>query len=149
MEDMKKRIGQYIRAGMTNADIARTLGITESRLKHMVRKYGFTSMRRPGARRKTETGVEVPELEPEPEPEKPAGHNADRHLCKTCRFRPRRELKVKGFGCNYIGETNHSRGCKVENCDKYEKGNPKKGSSEDFKGFRDYTILNGNYLHER
>lgn len=145
--DRKKQLEAYVRAGMGNAAIAEALGISEPGVGHLVKRYGLTGLRRPGARRKTETGVEVPELEPEPE--KPAGHNADRHLCKTCRFRPRRELKVKGFGCNYIGDTNHSRGCKVENCDKYEKGNPKKGSPEDFKGFRDYTILNGNYLHER
>lgn len=126
MEDMKKRIGQYIRAGMTNADIARTLGITESRLKHMVRKYGLTGLRRPGARRKTKTGVEVPELEPEPEPEKPAGHNADRHLCRTCRFRMGPKLKAKGMGCDYLGNVGHSRGCRVEDCSVYEKGDPPK-----------------------
>lgn len=122
MENMKKRIGQYIRAGMTNADIARTLGITESRLKYMVRKYGLTGLRRPGARRKTETGVEVPE--PEPEPEKPAGHNADRHLCKTCMFRMTGTPKSNGMNCDYCSLNDHSRGCRADECTVYRKGAP-------------------------
>lgn len=124
MENMKKRIGQYIRAGMTNADIARTLGITESRLKHMVRKYGLTGLRRPGARRKTETGVEVPELEPEPEPEKPVGHNADRHLCRTCMFRMTGTPKSNGMNCDYCSLNDHSRGCRADECTVYQKGAP-------------------------
>lgn len=122
MEDMKKRIGQYIRAGMTNADIARILGIKESRLKHLVRKYGLTGIRRPGARRKTETGVEVPE--PEPEPEKPAGHNADRHLCKTCMFRMTGTPKSNGMNCDYCSLNDHSRGCRADECTVYRKGAP-------------------------
>lgn len=122
MGDMKKRIGQYIRAGMTNADIARTLGITESRLKHLVRKYGLTGLRRPGVRRKTETGVEVPELEPEPE--KPAGHNADRHLCRTCMFRMTGTPKSNGMNCDYCSLNDHSRGCRADECTVYQKGAP-------------------------
>lgn len=122
MEDMKKRIGQYIRAGMTNADIARTLGITESRLKHLVRKYGLTGLRRPGARRKTETGVEVPKLEPEPE--NPAGHNADRHLCRTCMFRMTGTPKSNGMNCDYCSLNGHSRGCRADECTVYRKGAP-------------------------
>lgn len=148
MADMRKQLLTCIRAGMTSAEIAEALGISYSQVGHLISKYGLAGMRRPGPRKRTKA-IEISELDLEPEPQKPSGHNADRHLCKTCKFRPRPELKVKGFGCNYIGETKHSRRCKVENCDKYEKGNPKKGSPEDFRGFRDYTILNGNYLHER
>lgn len=46
------------------------------------------------------------------------GHNADRHLCRTCRYRGYDGLN----GCDYIVFKGHSRGCKVEECDQYEKG---------------------------
>lgn len=47
--------------------------------------------------------------------------NTDRHLCKTCRFRGKDYSKN---GCDYIEHTGKSRGCKVENCSVYEKGDP-------------------------
>lgn len=47
--------------------------------------------------------------------------NTDRHLCKTCRFRGR---DYSENGCDYIEHTGKSRGCKVENCSVYEKGDP-------------------------
>lgn len=49
------------------------------------------------------------------------GKNADRHLCRRCRFRN------KHYGiCDYISYMHKSRGCKVADCDKYERG--KKGN---------------------
>ena len=45
------------------------------------------------------------------------GHNADRHLCKSCQYRG-----DGTYGCNYICITEHSRGCKAEDCDKYVRG---------------------------
>ena len=50
------------------------------------------------------------------------GHNADRHLCKTCRYR--NAAKSPKNGCDYAAIVGHSRGCEVEICDKHEKGNP-------------------------
>lgn len=47
--------------------------------------------------------------------------NTDRHLCKTCRFRGKDYSKN---GCDYIEHNKKSRGCKVENCSVYEKGDP-------------------------
>ena len=47
--------------------------------------------------------------------------NTDLHLCKTCRFRGKNCSKN---GCDYIEHTGKSRGCKVENCSVYEKGDP-------------------------
>lgn len=47
------------------------------------------------------------------------GPNADRHLCKTCKFRSNRPTVNS---CDYAGLMKHSRGCKVEECTKYEKG---------------------------
>lgn len=47
------------------------------------------------------------------------GHNKNRTLCRTCIYRAR------DFGvniCDYIEIKKHSRGCSVEDCDKYVKG---------------------------
>lgn len=47
------------------------------------------------------------------------GENKNRTLCRTCIYRAR------DFGvnvCDYIDIENHSRGCPVEDCDKYVKG---------------------------
>ena len=56
------------------------------------------------------------------------GHNADRHLCKICRFRcSSANAKSKRNGCEYKLHNNHTRGCSVEDCNVFEKGNPKKG----------------------
>jgi hypothetical protein len=46
-------------------------------------------------------------------------HNKDRNLCKTCIYRSREEAVNK---CDYILFIGHSRGCAVEDCDKYIKG---------------------------
>lgn len=55
------------------------------------------------------------------------GHNADRHLCKTCMWRSTdNNIKSGAAGCEYSLKHNHSRGCKVEDCTVYEKGDPKK-----------------------
>lgn len=49
--------------------------------------------------------------------------NADRHLCKTCQYRASAyDRNNAGMGCNYCDLMEHSRGCSVEECDKYVKG---------------------------
>ena len=50
------------------------------------------------------------------------GYNADRHLCKTCRFRGKQNGKNN---CDYIEHNKKRRGCKVEDCNVYEEGDPK------------------------
>lgn len=48
------------------------------------------------------------------------GWNKDRKKCRTCQFRSRNKSVN---GCDYIEHNDgHSRGCKVEDCDKYVKG---------------------------
>lgn len=42
--------------------------------------------------------------------------NADRHLCRTCKYR------AKTKGCDYYIMTNKERVCDPEECDKYEEG---------------------------
>lgn len=56
-------------------------------------------------------------------PDARPGWNADRKKCKTCKFRPASALKSNGAGCDYCDLVGHSRGCAVEDCDRYEKGN--------------------------
>lgn len=52
------------------------------------------------------------------------GWNADRKKCKSCRYRQAHNNPTdqnKG-NCNYIEIARHSRGCAVEDCDRYVKG---------------------------
>lgn len=51
------------------------------------------------------------------------GHNADRHLCITCTFRGKSN---KGIGCEYALHNNHTRGCSIEDCNVYKKGDPER-----------------------
>lgn len=55
-------------------------------------------------------------------PENKIASNADRHKCKTCMFQTT-GYNAKGAGCSYIEITGHSRGCSVEECSVYQKGN--------------------------
>lgn len=43
------------------------------------------------------------------------GINEDRHLCKTCKYKGYRHT------CDYIYITGWRRGCRVEDCNKYER----------------------------
>ena len=57
-------------------------------------------------------------------PDARPGWNADRKKCKTCRYRQAHNNPTdqnKG-NCNYIEIAGHSRGCVVEDCDRYVKG---------------------------
>lgn len=57
-------------------------------------------------------------------PDARPGWNADRKKCKTCRYRQAHNNPTdqnKG-NCNYIEIVGHSRGCTVEDCDRYVKG---------------------------
>lgn len=47
--------------------------------------------------------------------------NADRKYCETCVYRAASSDK---HGCNYIDIEKHSRGCSIEACTKYSKGDP-------------------------
>lgn len=58
--------------------------------------------------------------------EETKGKNADRHLCKTCKYRAVAYIQNgSGIKCEYaLKSGKRSRGCDVEDCDKYEKGAP-------------------------
>lgn len=54
-------------------------------------------------------------------PDAKPGWNADREKCKTCRYRQRKRNEITG-SCDYISIAGHSRGCAVEDCNRYVKG---------------------------
>ena len=66
-----------------------------------------------------------------PKPENKTASNADRHKCRTCMFRA--TGNTRGAGCSYIEITGHSRGCSVEECSVYQKGDAV--SKRKMKGF--------------
>lgn len=59
--------------------------------------------------------------------EKAKGRNADRHLCVKCKYRAAvYNKRGAGIKCEYVlkSGTRRSRGCAVEDCDKYARGKP-------------------------
>lgn len=96
---MKDIIEPLVRKGLSNQEIVKQTGI----------KYG------------TVWAAAKPVRE---EMEKYIGKNADRHLCETCKFRMTGAVKNNGAKCDYLSAKKHSRGCTVEDCSVYEKGEP-------------------------
>ena len=94
IEDKKEKIRKLVEEGYTNREIADRTGIPFGTVGYHAARF-----------RKKE--------------KEPAVDNSDRHLCKTCKFRSNRPTVNS---CDYAGLMNHSRGCKVEECTKYEKG---------------------------
>lgn len=93
IEDKKEKIRKLVEEGYTNREIADRTGIP----------FGTVGYHAARFRKKEKEPVD----------------NSDRHLCKTCKFRSNRPTVNS---CDYAGFMNHSRGCKVEECTKYEKG---------------------------
>lgn len=98
--------------GMKAPDIARKIGAKYSTV------YNWLNPEKCRPKKKSKMdhgGYRNPDAHP--------GWNADRKKCKTCKFRPASALKSNGAGCDYCDLVGHSRGCAVEDCDRYEKGN--------------------------
>ena len=94
IEDKKEKIRKLVEEGYTNREIADQTGIPFGTVGYHAARF-----------RKKE--------------KEPAVDNSDRHLCKNCKFRSNRPTVNS---CDYAGLMKHSRGCKVEECTKYEKG---------------------------
>lgn len=94
IEDKKEKIRKLVEEGYTNREIADRTGIPFGTVGYHAARF-----------RKKE--------------KEPAVDNSDRHLCKTCKFRSNRPTVNS---CDYAGLMKHSRGCKVEECTRYEKG---------------------------
>lgn len=93
--------------GMNSSQIARETGISPGSVYYYMH---------PEKKRKQEIPLDYKNPDARP------GWNADRKKCKTCKYRARED---KG-GCDYIEIARHSRGCAVEDCDRYVKGAPVK-----------------------
>ena len=107
-KEAKDIIEPYVKQGLTDSEIAEKTGI----------KYGTVWA---AAKKIRERLAET------------KGKNADRHLCKTCKYRAATyNQKNSGIKCEYAlkSGTKRSRGCDVEDCDKYEKGAPVKVKEE-------------------
>ena len=100
-------IEPYVRRGLSDSEIAKKTGI----------KYGTVWV---AAKKIRERLAET------------KGRNADRHLCKTCKYRAAAYIQNgSGIKCEYaLKSGKRSRGCDVEDCDKYEKGAPVKVKEE-------------------
>lgn len=94
--------------GMKVGQIARQIGAKYSTVYHWLNPEKC----RPKSKKQE---IPVDYKNPDAKP----GWNADREKCKTCRYRARAD---KGGGCDYIEIAGHSRGCDVEDCDRYVRG---------------------------
>lgn len=101
-------IEPYVRQGLSDSEIAKKTGIKYTTVWEAAKKI---------RERMAET----------------KGKNADRHLCRTCKYRAAAYYpNGTGIKCEYAlkSGTKNSRGCDVEDCDKYEKGAPIKVKDE-------------------
>lgn len=94
IDEKKERIRKLVEEGYTNREIADRTGIP----------FGTVGYHAARFRKKEKKSVV---------------DNSDRHLCKTCKFRSNRPTVNS---CDYADLMKHSRGCKIEECTKYEKG---------------------------
>lgn len=113
-KDKKTQIISLLELGFCNREVAEQTGIPMGTVSYYAaawrkKQEGEKLRKSKKAKRKAE-----------PEKVSPKVDNSDRHLCKSCKFRSNRS---EVNNCDYIAITKHSRGCKVEECTKYEKGN--------------------------
>lgn len=96
--------------GMNAGQIARQIGAKYSTVYHWLNPEKC----RPKLKKQE---IPVDYKNPDAKP----GWNADREKCKTCRYRQRKRNEITG-SCDYISIAGHSRGCAVEDCNRYVKG---------------------------
>ena len=110
----KKEIAlQLAEQGMKAPEIAKKIDAKYSTV------YNWLNAEKCRPKKKTEK-ISVDYRNPDARP----GWNADRKKCKSCRYRQAHNNSTdqnKG-NCNYIEIAEHSRGCAVEDCDRYVKG---------------------------
>lgn len=96
-----KELEKFVKRGMQTSQIAKIYGVSKCTVSNWCRRDGIP----------TPTEWKQQRLQ---------GFNADRHLCKTCKYRMKDKL-LKGHraNCNYIGITGESRKCDACICDKY------------------------------
>lgn len=101
MEDKRTIILNLAAQGMNSSQIARETGFSRESVYYYMH---------PKKRRRPEIPMDYknPDVAP--------GWNADRKKCRSCRYRARPD---QVNGCDYIEYAKHSRGCDVEDCDRY------------------------------
>lgn len=90
--------------GLNSSQIARETGISPGSVYYYMH---------PEKRRRPEIPLDYRN------PDAAPGWNADRKKCRSCRYRARPD---QVNGCDYIEYAKHSRGCDVEDCDRYVRG---------------------------
>lgn len=112
--EKQKLISELAAKGMTAPEIVQQTGINYKSVYYYMNREKYKPKKK-----KTEE-IPVDYRNPDARP----GWNADRKKCKTCRYRQAHyDSTDKGRGnCNYIEIAGHSRGCAVEDCDRYVKG---------------------------
>lgn len=89
-----ERHKQFLAEGKSHAEIGRIFGLSVTTVWKRAKKF-----------------------QPAEVPVKTA-NNADRHLCRTCKYRAEGAKK----GCDYYVITDEPRGCDPDECTKYVKG---------------------------
>lgn len=111
----------YVESGKTDKEIAELEHVSLTVVKRWIKEGGLIGVRKKGRVPKPKPEkLEKAKKKPDAVPVIP-GHNADRHLCKTCQYRGWPE---RGNGCDYIVHNPHSRSsiCSIEDCNVYVKG---------------------------
>lgn len=113
---------KLVESGMSNDDIAKKMYVSSSTVAKWIKESDLTGIRRHGGMQKEKPKEKKKEKLVVP------GHNADHHLCRTCRWRMTGSAKQNGGRCDYASHHERTRSyyCSVEDCWVYEKGNPKK-----------------------
>ena len=104
MKDKRTIVLRLAAQGMNSLQIARETGISPGSVYYYMH---------PEKRRKPEIPLDYKN------PDAAAGWNADRKKCRSFRYRARPEQVNR---CDYIEHAKHSRGCAVEDCDRYVRG---------------------------
>ena len=123
----RPEVSEMLPAGKTKKEIALQLAEQGMKAPEIAKKidakystvYNWLNPDKCRPKKKTEE-ISVDYKNPDARP----GWNADRKKCKTCRYRQAHNNPTdqnKG-NCNYIEIAGHSRGCAVEDCDRYVKG---------------------------
>lgn len=120
-------VSEMLPAGKTKKEIALQLAKQGMKAPEIAKKidakystvYNWLNPDKCRPKKKTEE-ISVNYKNPNAHP----GWNADRKKCKTCRYRQAHNnpTDLNKGSCNYIEIAGHSRGCAVEDCNRYVKG---------------------------
>ena len=115
MEDKKTIILKLAAQGMNSSQTARETGFSRGSVYYYMHPEKYKKQEIP-------LDYRNPDASP--------GWNADRKKCKSCRYRQAHynPTDLNKGNCNYIEIAGHSRGCAVEDCDRYVKGTTRKGA---------------------